>query len=247
MAARTTARTLLAGAVALLLLCGCVVTVADPEPEERTFTPGSDRLTIVVDNGDLDVSPAQTNEILVKRWVSGRSVLGGPNATWELNGETLSLLSECDQESACHARYQVLIPEGISLTVEGGDGRVEATAFGKPLTISTDEGAVEVQRVSGPLTLSSEEGDLRAGGVRSRTLRADTGSGRIDVSFISAPDDARVTTEEGNATLELPDAAYDVDASGGGEVVTEVDTHEDSPHKIAAETDGGRIRLVPVD
>ncbi|OOC57046.1 MULTISPECIES: DUF4097 family beta strand repeat-containing protein [Nocardiopsis] len=247
MAARTTARTLLACAVALLLLCGCVSPAGDAEPEERTFAPGSDQLTIVVDHGDLEVSPTQTNEIQVKRWVSGRSVIGEPGVTWGLDGETLVLRSRCNQGDPCQVRYEVHVPEGTSLTVEGGSGRVEATAFGKPLTISTVEGSVEVQRVSGPLSLRSTEGDLRAGGVRSRTLRASTGSGRIDVSFIGVPDDVRVVTEEGSATLELLEAVYDVDASGGGDVVIEVDTDEDSPHKIAAETDSGRIRLVPAD
>ncbi|WP_150237955.1 DUF4097 family beta strand repeat-containing protein [Nocardiopsis quinghaiensis] len=247
MAARITARTLLAGAVALLLLCGCASPAEDPEPEERTFTPGSDQLTIVVDSGDLEVSPARTNEIRVRRWVSGQAVIGGPGVTWGLNGQTLSLLFKCNQGDACHVRYEVFVPEGTSLTVEGGSGRVEATAFGKPLTVSTAEGSVEVQRVSGPLFLSSEEGDLRAGGVRSRSLRATTGSGNIDVSLTGVPDDVRVATEEGAATLELPEAAYDVDASGGGEVVTRVETSDDSPHRIVAETDSGRIRLVPAD
>lgn len=245
MNARTLVGALPACLAALLLLSGCVVPTDHTESEQRSFTPLSDLLTIDVDHGDLEVSPANVNEIRVERWVSGRSALGRPGATWELNGEILSLSFRCDQPESCPIRHKVIVPQAVSLTVQSVDGHTEAKAFDRPLSISTTEGSVSVSRISGPLILNSVHGDIHGRGLRSNDFKAGTRSGTIDVSFVEPPNEARVNTQSGLATLELPEEFYDVHSSQNtGRVVTEVDTDDDSPYKISAQTDGGLIRVV---
>lgn len=228
-----------------LFLAGCGWVPDDAaEPEQRSFSPGSDVLTIVVGDGDLEVVPADVDEIRVTRWVSGQSVLGGPRATWELSGETLSLLLECGALASCEARYEVTVPEGTSLAVENDSGETSASGFAEPLEISTENGTVSVEFVTGPLVLRSQNGDLRGSGISSPTLDASTDNGTIDVALTEAPDDVRVATRNGSATVALPEAAYDVTSSfDNGEVVTDVEEAPGSPHTIAARTENGDIRL----
>lgn len=245
MNARTLIRALPACLATLLFLSACAVPTDHTESEQRSFTPLSDLLTITVDRGDLEVSPGNVKEIRVERWVSGRSPLGRPSASWELNGEILSLSFRCDRAASCHIRHKVIVPKAISLTVQSVDGHTEAKAFSRPLSISTTEGSVSVSRISGPLILNSVHGDIHGRGLRSNDFRASTRSGTIDVSFAEPPDEARVNTQSGLATLELPEEVYDVYSSQNkGRVVTEVDTDDDSPYEISAQTDGGRIRVV---
>ncbi|MFJ9552375.1 DUF4097 family beta strand repeat-containing protein [Nocardiopsis sp. NPDC101807] len=235
-------------AATVLLLSGCAssATVDEAEAQHRSFSPASDVLTIAVDRGDLEVVPAEVDDIQVTRWVSGGAVVGPPRATWELDGETLSLQLHCGPRAGCDARYEVAVPEGTSLTVEGGNGDTTATGFAEPLEIGTDNGRVTVENVSGPLVLRSGNGGLHARGIVSPTLEAHTENGTIDVSFARAPDDVRVSTANGSATVELPEAGYDVSSSSdNGEVVTDVEVAPGSGHVISAETENGDIRLVP--
>ncbi|MEI5103032.1 DUF4097 family beta strand repeat-containing protein [Streptomyces sp. PmtG] len=141
-------------------------------------------------------------------------------------------------------RYEVRVPKNVRLTVEGDNGKTTAAGFDKPLRISSDNGAVDVSDSSGGLTLSSDSGELRATGITSHQVDADSDNGTVHLSFASAPDEVGVTTENGGVTVEVPDGTYKVTTkTDNGDVKTDVPTDANSGRAISARTDNGSITL----
>ncbi|WP_238013819.1 DUF4097 family beta strand repeat-containing protein [Dactylosporangium sp. AC04546] len=242
-------RTLLAAVAAALTLIaatGCGASADDAEPEKRNFGPVADRLTITKTNGDLDVRPADVDEVEVTRWFSGRDgIRGDAEATWELAGERLTLATKCGAIiGPCNVRYEVLVPDGVALTVEGENGKITASGFGTALRIRSANGAVAVDDVSGPLTLNSDSGELRATGITSGRVEAGTQNGKVHLSFAAVPDDVTVTTNNGAVTVEVPNSTYKaITATDSDEVRVDLPQDANSPHAITIQTDNGAITL----
>ncbi|SHJ36751.1 Putative adhesin [Nocardiopsis flavescens] len=230
----------------LALLTGCASSDG-VEPEERTFGPVQDRVTILLNSGDLDVRPADVEELQVTRWFTEGGGLGGRATTsWEFEDGALVLDTDCGliDLGGCRTRYEVLVPEDTALTVEGANGEITASEFSAELSITSDNGDVEVRGASGPLDLSGSNGRLRATGITSDRVEAESESGGIHVSFTGVPGRVAATTQNGAVTLEVPDAEYDVTtATDNGAVDSDLADTPGSPNTITVTTDNGAIEL----
>lgn len=249
---RSTVRIRLAAGVALLALAGlagCGSVPNDGEPEERGFALAGAHLTIDKDTGDLEVRPADVDEVEVTRWFSGRDGIGGDaEATWELAGDTLTLTAQCGGLLGdCEVRYEVLVPAGVTLTVEGENGAISASGFETELGVHSENGAVTVENTSGDLALSSQNGELRADGVASGRVEAGSENGEVRLTFAAVPDEVEVTTDNGAVTVEVPDAAYQViTETDSGDVRVDVPEDTNSAHTIRVRTANGAITLSTV-
>jgi DUF4097 and DUF4098 domain-containing protein YvlB len=67
----------------------------------------------------------------------------------------------------CEVRYEVLVPRGLALSVEGDNGRVSATGLSAALSIRTVNGAIAITGATGPLDLRTESGELCSSSTRS--------------------------------------------------------------------------------
>ncbi len=235
-----------AAVLALASLAGCGGSADSAEPERRRFGPVGDRLVISKNVGDLDIKPADVEEVQVTRRLSGQSLIGGrPKATWELKGDELTLSVDCGTlASRCSISYEVLVPRRVTPTIKGENGTISASGFGTGLRIRTGNGAVSVTDASGPLTLESENGELRATGVTSRRVDASSQNGQIHLSLTTVPDKVGVTTENGAVQVEVPKAAYKVvTTTENGSVSADVPRDDASPHTITIRTLNGPIAL----
>ncbi|GAA2442733.1 DUF4097 family beta strand repeat-containing protein [Actinomadura vinacea] len=236
-----------AGALlALASLTACGASADDAAPEQRDFGPVGDRLTIVMDNGDLDVRPADVDRVRVTRRFTRWSVVGTkPAAKWTINGDRLTLATDCGGLiGGCEVRYRVLVPRKAALSIEGENGKISATGFGTALRIRGDNGAITVNGSTGPLDLGSENGELRATATRSARVSATSQSGKVTLSFDAVPQQVLTTTENGEVTVEVPRATYKVTTTtDSGEVRAGVPADPASPRTITARTENGSITL----
>ena len=236
-----------AGALLLpALLTGCGASAADAPPEQRDFGPVGARLTIAKDQGDLDVRPADVQNVRVTRRFGRWSLIGGkPTATWRLAGDRLTLATDCGGLiGGCAVRYEVLVPRGLPVGVEGDNGTISATGFSAALRVRSSNGAIKVAGAAGPLDLRSENGELRSTAIRSPQVSAASQSGRVDLSFAAAPRQVSATTENGDVHVTVPRAAYKVTATtDSGDVRTDLPEDDSSPRSITARTDSGAIIL----
>lgn len=118
MAVRRHVRVLLAagGAVVVALgVGGCGSADAAGAPvETRSFALSGTSLTIDSDNSDLEIVPADVEDVRVSRQVDGWVFLGnGPEATWRMDDGRLSLRLKCEAlAAACSALHRVEVPRG---------------------------------------------------------------------------------------------------------------------------------------
>lgn len=249
MAARRRIRTLLAvgGAVVVALgVAGCGGADVEGAPEERkSFAFSGERLTIDAGNSRLELVPADIDDVRVSRRVDGWVFVGsGPDATWRMEGGTLTLRVECDGLAGdCDSVHRVQVPREAAVTVENGNGEVTADGFGTALTVRADNGSVLVRDASGPLELTSDNGEVVVEGrTTSRQIVARADNGAVRLALSAVPRRVEATSDNGEIDIALPKATYDVDGrSDNGEVRVDVPTAKGSGHVVTARSDNGEV------
>lgn len=219
-------------------------------PEKRSFGPPGDRLTLAKNDGDLDIRPADVDEIEVTRRFSGWALLSTPEAAWGVEDHTLTLATDCGPVGHCEAHYEVRVPKATTLTVNADNGKTTASGFSTPLRIRSDNGTVSVKDISGRLTLATESGEQRGTGITSRRVRADSQNGDVRLSFARVPDQVDTTTDNGAVEVEVPDVgtAYKVaTTTDSGDVRTDIPEDTNSPHTVTVRTENGPITLRRAD
>nr|WP_229833737.1 DUF4097 family beta strand repeat-containing protein [Streptomyces xantholiticus] len=212
--------------------------------EKKSFPLGGGTLTIDSDNSDIELVPADVEEVEVTRQVDGWVFLGnGPDATWRMADGTLTV--KCDAvASDCVARHTVKVPRGTAVTVEDDNGSVRASGFDTPLKLRSDNGSVKVTDCTGALELGSGNGGVVAERVTGKNIvaRSDNGSVRLELAAVA--DRVEAVSDNGRGEVRLPaaGASYAVDAkSDNGDVDVAVPTDEDSRHVVKAVSDNGKV------
>jgi hypothetical protein len=222
----------------------------DKHPEQRSFGLHGRTLTVDSDDSALDLvvsDSAKPGEIQVTRWFQGHVTLGGdPKVTWAMkDGDRLVLRMKCSGVVAdCSARHRIVVPRGVAVKVEDGDGRVSARGFEEALSIRTADGSVRVSYSSGALDLRSGDGSIQAVGVAARSVRARTEDGSVRLELGAVPDLVDSRSNDGSVSIVLPRATYRVTTgSGDGSVHVDVPRDDSSSHRVSAHTGDGKITV----
>ncbi|TXS29537.1 hypothetical protein EAO71_12840 [Streptomyces sp. ms191] len=255
MAARRRIRMLLAsgGAVVVALgVAGCGSADVEGAPvESKSFALSGTTLTIDSDNSDLEIVPADVEDVRVSRQVDGWVFMGdGPDATWRMADGRLTLRLECDAlASSCGAVHRIQVPRGVSVTVEDDNGRVTAAGFATPLKIRSDNGDVVVRRATGALDLGSGNGNVVVEDSSASTdVAARTDNGDVRLTLGAVPRRVEAVTDNGSIDIALPRATYDVDGrSDNGDVRIGVPTGKGGGHVVTARSDNGEVTVRAVN
>jgi hypothetical protein len=108
--------------------------------------------------------------------------------------------------------------------------------------VRTDTGRITAVDLAGSLRASSDTGSIRAAGMSSSTVEANSGAGEVELRFAEAPDAVRASSDARSVTVVVPDdeSTYRVDASSdAGSTRTEVRTDPSSPRTIEVRGSGG--------
>ncbi|MEV5876770.1 DUF4097 family beta strand repeat-containing protein [Streptomyces sp. NPDC052101] len=220
----------------------------DKHPDHRSFALHGRTLTVDSDDAALDIVAAKGTKagtVQVTRWFQGSVVVGhSPTVRWSLQNDRLVLRMHCSGLIAdCSARYRIEVPHGVGVTVDDGNGGVQARGFTDPLGIRTSNGSVRVTDSSGPLDLHSDNGPVRAD-VSAPRVRAESSNGPVDLTLGRVPDRVDVNTDNGPLTIALPRAAYHVTAeSDNGGVSVSVPRDDKSPHAVSADSSNGKVTV----
>jgi hypothetical protein len=104
---------------ALGLLTGCSWPQADDaEPETTTFSFDGDVLDVVANDTPTDLIAADRDDVQVTRWVAFR-FSPDVTSTWSLEDDTLNLKNTCSGVCIFDDRFEVEVPEGITVLRDG--------------------------------------------------------------------------------------------------------------------------------
>ncbi|MFI2199796.1 DUF4097 family beta strand repeat-containing protein [Streptomyces sp. NPDC020192] len=247
-AARAAAMAVVTGVlVAGVSACGSSAS-DDQHPDHKSFALHGRTLTVDSDDAALEIVAAQGNKagtVQVTRWFEGKVVIGsGPRVSWSFQGDRLKLRMHCDGFIAdCSAKYRIEVPRGIQVSVDDGNGGVQARGFAETLGIHTSNGSVHVTDSTGPLDLRSDNGSVHAE-VSAPRVHAETSNGSVDLTLRRVPDRVDVTSDNGPVSIALPRASYHVKASSdNGGVAVSVPRDDNSPHTVTADSANGKVTV----
>ncbi|MEU5980155.1 DUF4097 family beta strand repeat-containing protein [Streptomyces sp. NPDC047315] len=218
--------------------------------EREVFALEGKALTVDVGDSDVEIVAADVSDVRVSRQVDGWAVFGsGPDASWRMEQDRLTLRVDCDGLGDCSARHTVQVPRDVAVTVEHDNGDLTASGFRTALAISTDNADVTVRDTTGDLRLESDNGSIVAERITAAKVRAETDNGKVRIEFkesSAAAERVEAVSDNGDIVLELArgGAPYAVTAkSDNGKRRVDVPTDDNSQRVVKARNDNGSVTI----
>ena len=224
----------------------------------RHTTTGVERFdgvrSLVIDDGSdvrLTTAPAGAPLELRTKVTEG---LRSPTHDARVTADgALRLSSSCGWAfggNSCSVDYEVRVPAGTQVRVNGssGDVRADGLRSAQPVVLRASSGDVHLDGVTAPrLQIETSSGDVHASGVRADEVEAVASSGDIRLSLAAPADSVRAVASSGDIHVLVPDAVYRVDAdTSSGDIDDRgVRTAQDAPRSISATASSGDVLIEP--
>ncbi len=181
-----------------------VIDVASGHVEIKTGSSDEVRVTISVDDGDVedfvDLSFQETRDGLE---IIGRKVRNGDRKrSWWFGGGS----DDGD------IKYEILAPRHMDLEVTSGGGHISIDDVAGEVNVSTGGGHVQIGDIEGNLGIETGGGHIQVGGVDG-TLSVDTGGGHVEVEDVRGDVSAR--SGGGHISIGDVDGDLEVETDGG--------------------------------
>ncbi|MGL3807169.1 DUF4097 family beta strand repeat-containing protein [Paeniglutamicibacter sp. R2-26] len=220
--------------------------LANAPKDSKAFEFTGTNLTVRSNASELELVPADIQEIQVERQTSGTANGNAPTSEWGLSGNTLTLRADCVGVSiGCKARYSVKVPRNTVINVENTNGSIKASEISTDLMATTGNGDIQLNNFSGhTLELTSDGGNIAGDEIAAPFVSTISADGDTKLSFGTVPENVGVKSKDGNVKLTLPGSDYRVDTTTkGGKVNVSVAESSASKHVVAVETRNGDISI----
>ncbi|WP_433515816.1 DUF4097 family beta strand repeat-containing protein [Nonomuraea sp. CA-143628] len=214
------------------------------ETTSRSISFKLSKLKVIVGRGSVNVSihPGDAGELFLERSLSWSKTKPTVKEDWD--GRTLRLDASCPDTderhlAVCEADYTLFVPVETDLEAESANGGLEVSRLYGNVRMTSESGLLRVTETSGTVWARSGSGDVRGSALTGGEADVETGSGRVDLSFDTAPTKVRaVVRTRGSVAVSVPGLAYDVDARAKN---VDLDIRKDaaSPRKITVQVPDG--------
>jgi DUF4097 and DUF4098 domain-containing protein YvlB len=202
---------LAAGVVALICAAG-----VRAEEVAKTFTvSGHASVKVRTDDGSVRVSTGDIKQVEVRVVYSGYKLDKDLHVSTTQSGDTVEVEAKTSGSGFWNwgvrhssLRVEVHMPKDADLTVDTGDGSVEAESINGNLDVKTGDGHIAVQGAKGTIRLHTGDGSIEA---RDLDGRADVTTGDGHVNLDGRFDTLNIKTGDGSVTAR---------AHGGSKVVS---------------------------
>ena len=227
----------------------------------RTVTVSQSVTSLALDSygAAVHVMTGQVSRVTVTESLSYDPSDGAPPPLRpSVSGDRASVADPvCSQWAECIG-FAVIVPRGVSVSVESEDGLVSisgtagayvdsggapvhAVGITGPLTVISGGGPVIINGLTGPMSVDTGGGDLNARNIAGADVNVSTGGGPARIGFVTAPEAVTVSTDGGPATLAVPGGPYQVTAESsdfGGPVSIEIPV-DPAAHRVIDVSSGG--------
>ena len=168
--------------------------LANAPTDSKTFAFTGTNLTVKSNAAELELVPADIDEIQVERQTSGTANGNAPSTEWDIAGNTLTLKADCVGVSiGCKARYSVKVPRHTVINAENTNGSIKASEISTDLVATTGKGDLQLNDFSGQkLELISDDGNISGDGIAAPSVSATSADGDIRLSFGTVPENVGV-------------------------------------------------------
>lgn len=221
-------------ATTAIALTGCSVKVDVGDTQQRVETEtipadGVTALALVTDNGAIDVTGADVDEIRIETTFREHDRGDGASAV-SVEGARLQIEGSCDSSwyEQCSVSYRIVLPAAMAVTLDTDNGRIDLFDLGGRIDAYSDNGAIDAARLAAP------------------EVHAESDNGHVALAFSAAPDSVEARSDNGRVDVTVPAsaAAYAVEAaSDNGDVDVSVTTDPASERTIDASSDNGAVTI----
>jgi DUF4097 and DUF4098 domain-containing protein YvlB len=242
----------LGGVFAVVMILGTtwgVINMVGKVTEQRqvTLSPANDRIRVETSSGDVRIQPGDTDQIVVTERIE--HTFSTPDVTAVATADGVRLTDGCRWwASTCRVDFTLTVPDGQTIEIHTSAGDITVSGESGPLDLHTSAGDITVSGGSGPLELHTSAGDIRADGITSGRVVARSSAGDVRLRFEQAPDDVRVDTSAGDATVQVPTAGvtYHVEIdTGAGDEHRGVPDDSRAQRHISVHTSAGDATVEP--
>lgn len=221
-------------ATTAIALTGCSVKVDVGDTRQRVESEtipadGVTALALVTDNGAIEVTGAEIDEIRIETTFEEHD-LGDGASEVAVVGDRLQIEGSCDSSwyEQCSVSYRIVLPAAMAVTLD------------------TDNGRIDLGDLTGRVDASSDNGAIDAARLAASEVHAQSDNGHVALAFTTAPDTVEARSDNGHVDVAVPTsaAAYAVDAaSDNGDVDVRVPTDPTSERTIDASSDNGAVTV----
>ncbi len=198
---------------------------------------------VAVPFGDISISASQ-DETLTHVDLQLECRTETPDYSIYVEGRTLYVTIDAGLDaSACGGTFFLAVPKWVSSSLATDRGKVTASGLTGSVDIVSYDGEVFLNHLSGQVEVTAVSGDVDGVGIGRATTTITTGSGDVSLSFDEIPNLVDIDILAGNASLQVPASAYQIDAStGSGHVDLQgVDPAPSAPNALRLALDAGDI------
>lgn len=235
-------RIVVLAAVGALALTGCSLD-AKEEHSARAFPFSGGTLTIKAPLGGLRLEQGTAGTVQVDRWLRGKAAT---DPSWSLRDGVVRLSATCRIVFGdCGGRYQLKVPPGVPVVVEGNDDGVIVNGLAQDVTVSAP-GRIRVYGTAGALRLNGGDDSVSGERLTSGNVRVRTSGGGIDLAFTSAPARVDLMSGDGRVVASVPTGSYGVTVhSGDGRARSDIkDAGSGADRTIVARSGSGDVRVL---
>ncbi len=216
-----------------------------PNTESESFElNGSiDRVVVNVDVGEVILKVGDNSKgALVDVEIGCRTAV--PRYDIYLQQGTLYVeLNAGTGASACDGTFDITVPKQISADLNTGSGDIVIKGIQGDVKAVSYEGNITLDSIAGNLDIAAVSGNIDGLNLDTKEGIVESGNGNVDLSYTSQPTLVDVDIIMGNATIFVPESAYQIDASTDlGEVNLNGVTHlPDVTNTLILTVDSGDI------
>jgi DUF4097 and DUF4098 domain-containing protein YvlB len=226
----------------ITLVAGCAESYED---ETFELEGPIDEVVVSVDTGDIDLRVGREERGRVVVEMDCRTE--APPVDVTLDGTTLRVNMDAGNgASACTASFEITVPRQADAELRTGGGDVAIDGLEGDVTVATYRGDVRAGSLTGALDLTAVAGRITAWDLESTEALLTIGAGDLEAAFTGIPRAVDAVVTVGDVTLDVPRAAYRVEAaSETGEVGVEgVDERRSADNEILVEVTSGDILVL---
>jgi hypothetical protein len=201
------------------------------------------RVEVVVPSGAVHFV-ASAGPVRVERRI--RWMLARPVSTETLEGGVLRLETRADHrwQRGGEASYRVEVPAGLGVRASTGAGEVSAEGMRSEVRLHTGAGRINLSNLAGSVRADTRAGAVRGSHLSCRDLDVETNAGAVELTFSEPPDRVEARSNAGAVEITLPDASYDVQATGVGEVLVDVVNDPSATRRVIAHANAGSVQVL---
>jgi hypothetical protein len=204
-------------------------------------------LDVRVPNAAVTLEPSTDDQIRVS--MTGSFFGTEPTLSVRTEGGVTEVRGGCRSQlfSRCSVRVTVQLPRSLPTTVNGQNGRIEASGLTGRLTLETTNGAIEAEGTVGRVDAGTTNGDITVTAAASKIVQASTTNGSVELTFTDAPDSVDAGSTNGAVTVRVPvsQVSYLVTAqtTNGSVNTATVPSDRTARRSITAQTTNGNVTV----